>query len=76
MFALIMIPESCKNVTIITSNGNFIFPSLAALSKPSVKINKAIKKLIRPVAMELPATTDDKDTYVDGLDPATMATSI
>jgi len=76
MFALIMISESCKNVTVITSDGNFIFPSLAALSKPSVKINKAIKKLIRPVAMELPATADDKDTYVDGLDPATTATSI
>jgi hypothetical protein len=75
MLALIMISEPCKIVTVITSDGNFISPSLAALSKPSVKINKA-KKLIRPVAMELPATIDDKETYADVLDPATTAISI
>jgi hypothetical protein len=52
---------------------NFIFPSLAALSKPSKKLNTAVKKLIRPTAHEV---AQDGAIYVDGLDPATTATSI
>ena len=76
MFALIMISESCKNVTVITSDGNFIFPSLAAILRPATKLNKAIKKLVRPATAELPSTIADKAIYVDGLDPATTATSI
>jgi len=50
MFAIYMISECSKNVTCITESGNFIFPSLAALSRPAQKLNVAIKKMIRPAA--------------------------
>ncbi len=50
-----------------------ILSSLAALSKPFKKLNTALKKLIRPTAPEL---VQVGAIYVDGLDPATTATSI
>jgi len=70
VFAIYMISECSKNVTCITESGNFIFPSLAALSCPAQKLHVAIKKMIRPAAPK------DGALYVDGLDPATTATSI
>jgi hypothetical protein len=44
MFVIYMKSECSENVTSITENGNFIFPSLAALLHPAQKLNMAIKK--------------------------------